>query len=70
LSVLALLYSMASPFTIKGQGEPFFGYAGCLSSIDIPSCHHPINYDYLCPIIDLIKDSVIPDTNLVAVSCG
>jgi hypothetical protein len=41
-----------------------------LSSIDIPSRHHSINDDRLCLIIDLVKDSVIPHTNPVAISCG
>jgi hypothetical protein len=42
----------------------------CLSPIDIPSRHHPINDDHLYPIIDLVKDSVVPHTNPVTVSCG
>ena len=45
-------------------------YMVYLSSIGIPSRHHPIDDGHLYSIIDLIKDSVVPNTNPVAISCG
>jgi len=61
------VYSEIRTFMGKASITIHMGY---LSSIDIPSRHHPINYDYLCPIINLKKDSVVPHTNPVTISGG
>lgn len=52
---------------------PFESSPDCdysLSSIDIPPCHHPVDYDHLCPIIDSVKNPVVPHASPVALFCG